>query len=128
MDDKYELWIAVNVADPLGRCAEASAEMVAAFPELTRVRGHYFCPVWGERAHWWCVAPDGTIVDPTAAQFPSKGAFDYTPLAADVEEPVGRCCNCGELSYASAGGGETCCSPACETAYTAYVTSGRGSW
>lgn len=40
--------------------------MVEAFPELKRVRGHYHCP-WLSKAqpHWWCVDPDGNIVDPT---------------------------------------------------------------
>ena len=63
----------------MGRCAEATLAMAAVFPELTRVRGHYLCWVWGEREHWWLVEPNGEIVDPTADQFPSKGGGVYVP-------------------------------------------------
>lgn len=101
--------------------------MQAAFPELKRVRGHYICPVWGEREHWWLVAPDGSIVDPTRDQFPSRGEFEYVELPADAEEPIGMCANCGGYSYASKGGGDTVCSDACGDAYVAYL-NGPGRW
>jgi len=57
-----------------GKCREMSEELVAADPTLKLVRGYYHCPIWGKQAHWWATKPDGTIVDPTVAQFPTKGA------------------------------------------------------
>lgn len=75
-----------------GKCKEMSEAAVLADPTLTLVRGHYYCPVWNtEEPHWWCVKPDGTIVDPTALQFGSKGLGLYTPFDGTVE-----CSNCGK--------------------------------
>ena len=45
-----------------GHCEAFAKLMVQDFPELKLVRGHYLDAEWGERCHWWCVAPDGTIV------------------------------------------------------------------
>ena len=56
------------------------------------VRGHYWCPLWDkDEPHWWCVKPDGTIVDPTARQFPSKGLGTYTEFDGRI-----ACSECGE--------------------------------
>jgi hypothetical protein len=63
-----------------GRCKELSEAAVAAEPTLTLVRGHYHCPYWGKQAHWWTVRHDGTIYDPSAAQFPSRGIGEYQPF------------------------------------------------
>lgn len=53
-----------------GKCREMSEKAVLEDPTLTLVRGFYFCPIWNsEEPHWWCKRADGTIVDPTAAQF-----------------------------------------------------------
>lgn len=57
-----------------GKCKELSEAAVAADPTLRLVRGWYHCPMWGKQGHWWCVKPDGTIVDPSVAQFPTRGA------------------------------------------------------
>jgi hypothetical protein len=74
-----------------GRCKELSEAACAADPTLTLVRGHYFCPLWNtDEQHWWCVKPDGTIVDPTREQFPSKGGGIYTPFNGMCE-----CAECG---------------------------------
>lgn len=116
--DRYAAWIAANCPDPTGRCAEYTAALAAAFPELTRVRGHYYCPTWGEREHWWCVTPAGAIVDPTAAQFPSRGAGAYVPWDESQPEPTGMCPNCGGYCY----DGGTCCSEKCHDEYVAYCT------
>ncbi|HNV67896.1 MAG TPA: hypothetical protein PKN60_12325, partial [Bacteroidales bacterium] len=57
-----------------GKCKEMSEAAVLEDPTLRLVRGHYWCPLWDRNEqHWWCVKPDGTIVDPTARQFPSRG-------------------------------------------------------
>ena len=58
---------------------------------LTLVRGHYYCPIWNvEEQHWWTTRPDGTIFDPTAKQFGSKGMGIYTPFDGTIQ-----CSECG---------------------------------
>lgn len=85
-----------------GRCKEMAEEAIAVDPSLALVRGHYHCPFWGEQPHWWTIRPDGTIYDPTALQFPSKGIGHYEPFDGTV-----ACSNCGkkmledEASYES---------------------------
>ena len=75
-----------------GKCKEMSEAAVAADPTLTIVRGHYYCPVWNtEEQHWWCVREDGTIYDPTAKQFGSKGLGIYTPFDGTI-----TCDECGK--------------------------------
>jgi hypothetical protein len=74
-----------------GKCKEMSEALVADDPTLTLVRGHYICPFWGDQAHWWTKRSDGTIVDPTKNQFPSKGLGDYVEFDGMVE-----CANCGK--------------------------------
>lgn len=61
-----------------GKCKEMSEAAVAADPSLTLVKGWYFCPIWNrEEEHWWCKRADGSIFDPTAAQFPSGGIPEF---------------------------------------------------
>jgi len=93
--------------------------MVAAFPELKRVRGHY---VTGrkEYPHWWCVTAEGTVVDPTAAQFDGLPGF-YEPHVEGSPEPTGKCPNCGGYVY----DGGTVCGDACALSYAAYVMGHR---
>jgi len=74
-----------------GKCKEMSEALVAADQSLTLVRGHYYCPAWGEQPHWWTKKPDGTIVDPTKNQFPSKGAGTYIEFNGIIP-----CSNCGK--------------------------------
>lgn len=75
-----------------GRCKELAEAACAADSELTLVRGYYFCLQWArEEQHWWCTKPDGTIVDPSARQFPCNGAGIYTPFDGFVE-----CAECGK--------------------------------
>ncbi len=119
MNKAYADWILENVTRSYGTCAETTLAMVKAFPELIRVRGHYYDLVWGEREHWWCVAPNGDIVDPTASQFPTAGAGHYEASDESQPEPTGRCPNCGDLVY----DGGTCCSELCHNAYAAYCSN-----
>lgn len=108
MKEAYRRWIADHVlSDPCGKCAEITRYMVDAFPELKRVRGHYVCPVDGRFTHWWLVAPDGRIVDPTSQQFASKGTGTYEPHVGP--DPTGRCLNCGAWFH----GDGWSCSPEC---------------
>ena len=76
----YARWIEEHYPDKArakGMCWDATAAMEDAFPELRRALGHYICPEWGPYTHWWCVTPEGTPVDPTALQFPSRGEGEY---------------------------------------------------
>lgn len=117
MTGRYEQWIAEHIpGEAYGLCAEATKAMALVFPELRRVRGHYYCPHWGRRAHWWLVAPDGSIIDPTARQFPSQGRGVYDPWDETQPEPTGTCPNCGEYCYDH----KLLCSRACEISYAAY--------
>lgn len=103
-----------------GKCDRATKEMVEAFPELRRAAG--FAHVsWGRDQHWWCVAPDGSVVDPTASQFGTRGVLRYEELdlkdpATRGRVPTGRCMDCGDDVYNR----DTFCSPECEAATTAY--------
>lgn len=74
-----------------GKCKEMSEALVRQDPTLVLVRGHYHCPIWGEQGHWWCKRPDGTIVDPTRDQFPSRGIGEYVEFDGKVS-----CSNCGK--------------------------------
>ncbi len=77
-----------------GRCKELAQAAADADPTLRIVRGHYMCPVWGAQPHWWCVRPDGTIVDPSGAQFPS---FDMAGPNWYVEyDGAITCASCGK--------------------------------
>ena len=96
----YQEWIDKNYPDGgYGKCAHAATTMTQLFPELILVRGHYHCPIWGRRQHWWCMTEDGLIVDPTAGQFPSKGIGEYEPWNEEEPEPTGECLYCGEYVY-----------------------------
>lgn len=75
-----------------GKCKEMSEAACAADPSLTLVRGTYFCPIWSsDEFHWWTVKKDGTVYDPSAAQFPSNGAGMYFPFDGYFE-----CRECGK--------------------------------
>ena len=120
MNPMYAPWIKSNVPDNcIGQCAEQTLRMAAAFPELKRIRGHYICPCWGKREHWWLITPENQVVDPTAKQFPSKGRGDYVPWDESKEEPTGMCPQCGGYSY----NGDTTCSETCFKKYKAYLES-----
>jgi hypothetical protein len=90
-----------------GKCRDATNKMVKAFPELRQVCGFVYCD-WGREQHFWCVAPDGRVIDPTKSQY--RAVFDYEELdlnkASDrARIPTGVCMNCGDDVYA---GDQTC--------------------
>ncbi len=89
------------------QCAEATSLMVEAFPQLRRVRGHAMVGI-NFRPHWWCVTPDGEVVDPTAHQWDVPPLF-YDALCDDTEEPCGKCIYCGDLLFRSKGAGSYLC-------------------
>lgn len=120
MEYKYQEWISSHYStfdSAYGQCGKATENMLAQFPELTRVRGHYYCSLWGEREHWWLLDPQGNIIDPTAIQFPSHGHGVYQILDESLPQPTGKCPNCGEYCYNN----KTCCSERCSTEYRYYI-------
>lgn len=77
LNDGERQWIANNVEGTgYGKCHRYAIAMAEAFGYRT-VHGTYYCTVWGLRAHSWCVDRDNYVVDPTAAQFPSRGLGVY---------------------------------------------------
>lgn len=99
MNKKYIFYIA-KLINIYGMCAEHTLAMQQKFPELVRIRGHYDCPLNGKICHWWLVAPNGEIVDPTVSQFITKGCgAEYIPWNEEKDEPTGKCLHCGELVY-----------------------------
>lgn len=114
--DWISAYVARNKGFVRGLCDPATTEMVKAFPELRRACG---LATWnaGHREvrdqHWWCVAPDGMIVDPTAAQFTGQVLYEELNLdnPDDVARiPTGVCMGCGGDVYE----GKTFCGDACE--------------
>lgn len=90
----YAEWIEFNVrGDGGGFCYEYTHRMASAFPELRTASGYYCAPNEGEIPHWWCVAPDGSVVDPTAGQFQHQGG-------SYVEKQPGEgCLRCGNVGF-----------------------------
>ena len=79
----------------------------------------------GREQHWWCVAPDDSIVDPTLEQY--AAVMLYAELDLDDPEvrrgiPTGVCMDCGGDVYE----GATFCSDACEASTRAYLNSPGG--
>lgn len=120
-DPRYKAWIDKNVSGTgYGKCAEATLAMAREFNELRRVRGHYVCYFWGERAHWWLEDASGHVVDPTERQFPSCSVGNYVEFTGKEEDlPTGVCADCGEATYRR----EMFCSRSCETSYAAHLSS-----
>lgn len=74
-----------------GKCKIMSEAAIEKDPTLTLVRGHYYCPIWGEQPHWWTIRQDGSVYDPTKLQFPSAGTGEYIPFNGMV-----TCSECGK--------------------------------
>ncbi|MGH9388965.1 MAG: hypothetical protein ACRD1Z_05065 [Vicinamibacteria bacterium] len=126
MKAEYDAWIKANVeGDGFGLCKGYARRMAQAFPELRLVRGYYHDALWGRRGHWWLALPDGSIVDPTAAQFPTRGNGEYEEFTGDESElPTGKCPNCGEFCY----DGRSFCSEECGRSFAAYLNEERRRW
>lgn len=100
MESKYSEWIDANIPTPshaYRQCMQVTKSMLAAFPELTRVRGYYHCPCVGRIEHWWLKTIDDEIVDPTASQFVSGGDGIYEELDESLPHPTHKCLECGAL-------------------------------
>lgn len=94
-----------------GKCRAWSLKAIERFPQLELVTGFY-----GNSEHFWCVEPDGTIVDLTVGQF-YDGEGDprkYRVLDPEADEIyLGKCMNCGfEIYGLMAEGQQSVCKPA----------------
>lgn len=135
-ESKYVQWVNEwrRSNDQRYRCRSASNSLVEAFPELRLVRGwaHVFYDegVLGTRTahyeHWWCEAPDGTVVDATNEQWISDlggeifGYEEYDPQFHGPE-PIGKCMCCGMLIFPGDNGDCTwACTPECESELREY--------
>jgi len=121
----YAEWIAAYVekfGDVTGLCEEATVGMLAQFSELKRVRGHVRWQGQREKPwpHWWCVAPDGSIVDPTVEQFPAVELV-YEAWDERRPEPTGKCHDCGDYVF----GGSEFCSQKCAASTAEYLNRRR---
>lgn len=95
----------------IGYCGLATEEMVKVFPELRRVCGFAHVP-FRSTEHWWCVTPEGKIVDPTAKQFVSTPQYEEIDLRYTMIR-LGKCMNCGsEVMGPMHIGGQAFCLPA----------------
>lgn len=129
MKPEYQAWIDAFVRSHnyfvRGLCGEATKQMMKAFPELRRACGFAFwvCPTRLVRdEHFWCVTPDGTIVDPTVSQF-GGAPVRYEELDLNKPEdvarlPTGKCMWCGGDCY---NGRTSACSDECEEALNADI-------
>ena len=126
--DKYQAWIDANCPDPkltLGRCKQFALKMKEAFPELRVTNGFVTLLLYDEAlTHWWCVTPDGVIVDPTAGQYIWNGTpiAEYEEITDDHDErrfPKVKCMECGEYYYVKPELNGTMHTKACESAFIA---------
>lgn len=105
MDPKYKEWIDQYVAERkviAGMCGSATLAMMKSFPELKQVAGYVCFPDGGRAEHFWCVTPDGKVIDPTASQYQLQAFPDeltYEPWQPGDEVQIGRCMDCGERIY-----------------------------
>lgn len=100
-----------NYSKYRGKCKEFVDAMIAKDSTLKAVRGHYYDAQWGAQEHWWAIKPDGTIIDPTALQFLSKGKGVYKEFDGWT-----NCAECGKEIHEDEVhfmGNYTCCSLAC---------------
>lgn len=122
--EEYSAWINKHYPTPESArlaCKEATLEMAYKFPELKRVRGlasveEPFGLNPTRTPHWWLTDLTGTIIDPTAHQYPTK-ILSYEEADESLGPPTGRCPNCGGLCY----GGRYLCSDKCDHDYMAYL-------
>ena len=80
-----------------GKCKEFAEQAIKDDPSLTLVRGFYWCPITNRKEmHWWTKHQDGTIYDPTVAQFLSGGIGEYEEFDGFYE-----CYHCNQKVHES---------------------------
>ena len=113
MAPEMAAWIAEHVKDQRRMCAYWTECMQSAFPQLRRVRGHYYEPNGDCYTHWWLAMPNGEIVDPTVTQFEAGGHY----VEYSGSDPYGQCLECGELMWERWEGAAEFCSQECHDAF-----------
>lgn len=68
-----------------GKCHEACLALQQVIPELELVRGYYIS-IGNYSPHWWLRTPEGTIIDPTRAQFDSGGIYEEFNGSVECEQ------------------------------------------
>ena len=104
----YSEWVDnLNLDQKIDRCKEVCHEMQSRFPELKIVSGYVTLESRPDRLedHWWLVADQGKIIDPTANQWTVPIVEYVDPNQLDAE-PTGRCPVCYRICY----DGDTHCS------------------
>lgn len=117
--NKYYEWINTHYPTKESArlaCEKATRLMQEVFPELTRVRGHVLVG-FNFRPHWWLTL-NGEVIDPTRHQW-EECIVAYQALPPEAEEPLGRCINCGKLSFKSTGGDSYRCGECVNTPWRA---------
>lgn len=104
------------------QCEHFSKKLAERFPHLTVQRGFY-----NGAEHWWCVEPDGEIVDPTIEQFgvevgDSSHYKVFDPLKDEIY--LGCCMNCSEEIYGLIERGrQEICSEECARSFERYLNN-----
>ena len=117
MNKNYQDWINQHYPTSLStrlKCKVISHRMVTEFPELKVVRGQIEveepCGLPPTKTqHWWCISPEGEVIDPTSHQYPTR-ILTYQPVDESKGEPTGKCMNCGDICY----NGSQFCKRKCE--------------
>lgn len=73
-----------GVGVPWGLCALVADHIANDHPELEVVGGQVLLPDGGQFDHWWCVAPDGTVVDPMTDVTYGEDVRRQADPAADI--------------------------------------------
>jgi len=127
MRPEYAAWIEKHCAGPQGGfCHSRATDMQEAFPELVLCRGYYVSVLDGSRPHWWLKDAEGSVIDPTAAQFQMKDGGVYQEYEESIhgELPIGKCMNCGSEVFESENPpASCCCSPECGQALDGFYNS-----
>lgn len=133
MKPEYEAWIKTFLENnnPRNLCHYATNLMVQEFQELKRERGYVLVEnVYGVQVtdqHWWCVAEDGSIVDPTATQY--FKVLEYEPYSEEKHGPlpVGKCPDCGGLIYPD-NEHKGFCNEECRASWNKYMAKECAGW
>lgn len=89
----YQEWIDKHYPTPESaklQCAEATAAMIAEFPELKRVAGYVRLNEDNAfiHGHWWCIDDYFNIVDPTAHQWWQGWGYHKPRLEYEALRPI----------------------------------------
>lgn len=90
------------------KCVGFTEKLAKLHPELTLQAGFVHFKTFADQGfkgseHWWCLTPEGQIIDPSVAQFgevTEANPLVYTPFNPDTHKIIiGKCMNCGWEIY-----------------------------